>query len=137
MRVAVSSSHIVSAASSSSHSSPAPAWGPSHRRQFSTKFSYMGPSHRLQFSTNCSSVGPFHGVQSFRGHKSCHQTCFGVGSSLHRSCQEILGATSSTCQARREELRESIVEDAGRSATYCAIFSKPLLTRSLKGFQIN
>ncbi|KAM9590844.1 uncharacterized protein ACIBXB_005893 [Morphnus guianensis] len=50
----------------SSHSSPAPAWGPSHGRQSSTNFSNVGPSHRLQFFTNCSSMGPFHGVQSFR-----------------------------------------------------------------------
>ncbi|KAK4827158.1 hypothetical protein QYF61_015112 [Mycteria americana] len=35
----------------SSHSSPAPAWGPSHGRQS---------------SMNCSNVGPFHEVQSFR-----------------------------------------------------------------------
>jgi len=35
----------------SSHSSPAPAWGPSHRRQF---------------STSCSNVSPSHGVPSFR-----------------------------------------------------------------------
>ncbi|KAK4814103.1 hypothetical protein QYF61_008198 [Mycteria americana] len=79
----------------SSHSSPAPAWGPSHTRQSSTNFSNMSPSHRLQFFTNCSSVGPFHGVQSFRnrllqrgspaGHKSCQQTCSRADPSLHRS----------------------------------------------------
>lgn len=39
----------------SSHSSPAPAWGSSHKR--------------LSF-TNCSSVGPFHGVTSSFGHPS-------------------------------------------------------------------
>ncbi|KAK4818457.1 hypothetical protein QYF61_013663 [Mycteria americana] len=50
----------------SSHSSPAPAWGPTPRRQSPTNFSNVGPSHRLQFFTNCSSVGPFHRVQSFR-----------------------------------------------------------------------
>ncbi|KAM9591150.1 uncharacterized protein ACIBXB_006064 isoform 2-T2 [Morphnus guianensis] len=50
----------------SSHSSPPPAWGPSHGRQSSTNFSNVGPSHGLQFFTNCSSMGPFHGVQSFR-----------------------------------------------------------------------
>ncbi|KAK4831375.1 hypothetical protein QYF61_017506 [Mycteria americana] len=50
----------------SSHSPPAPAWGPSHSRQFSMTFSSMSPSHGLQFFTNCSNVGPFHGVQSFR-----------------------------------------------------------------------
>ena len=67
MGVAFSSSHIVSATPSSSHSSPAPVWGPSHERLS---------------STNCSSMGPP------RGHKSCQQTCSSVGSSLHRSCQE-------------------------------------------------
>ena len=50
----------------SSHSSPAPVWGPSHGRQSFTYFSNVSPSHRLQFFTNCSSMGPFHGVQSFR-----------------------------------------------------------------------
>jgi len=48
---AVSSLHLVSAAPSSSRSSPTPAWGPSHGRQS---------------STNCPSVGPVHGLQSCR-----------------------------------------------------------------------
>ncbi len=65
----------------SSHSSHAPAWGLSHRRQSSTNSSNMSSSHRPQFFTNCCSVGPFYRVQSFRngllqhgflkGHKSC------------------------------------------------------------------
>ncbi|GAB0176296.1 F-box only protein 31 [Grus japonensis] len=38
------------------HSSPAPAWSPSHRRQSSTSFSNASPSHGLQSFTNCSSV---------------------------------------------------------------------------------
>jgi len=50
----------------SSHSASAPAWGPSHGRQFSTNFSSVSPSHGLQLFTNCSGVGPFHRVQSFR-----------------------------------------------------------------------
>jgi len=50
----------------SSHSSPAPVWGPSHERQSSTSSSNMSPSHRMQFFTNWSSVGPFHGLQPFR-----------------------------------------------------------------------
>jgi len=50
--VAVSSSHVASAAPSSSHSSPAPVWGPTHVKQS---------------SMNCFSLG---------GHKSCQQTCF-------------------------------------------------------------
>jgi len=81
--VVVSSSHLVSASPSSSHSSLAPAWGPSHRRQTTTNISNMGPSHRLQLFTNCpvwmlptgcspsgtgcSSVGPLW------GHKSCQE----------------------------------------------------------------
>jgi len=50
----------------SSHSAPAPAWCPSRRRQFSTKFSNMSPSHSLQLFTNCPSMCPSHVVQSFR-----------------------------------------------------------------------
>jgi len=69
MGVTVSSSHVISAAPSSSGAEdsslpvPAPAWGPSHRRQFSTNFSNMSPSHRLQLFTKCPSVGPAHQVQ--------------------------------------------------------------------------
>ena len=51
MWAVISSSHVVTAAPSSSHSSLAPVWGSSHGRQF-----FM----------NCSSLGPSHGVQSFR-----------------------------------------------------------------------
>jgi len=50
----------------SSHSSPAPVWGPSHGRQFSTNFSNVSPSHGLQLFMNFPSVGLSHGVQSFR-----------------------------------------------------------------------
>ncbi|NXC66527.1 PLCZ1 phosphodiesterase, partial [Anhinga anhinga] len=51
----------------SSHSSPAPAWGPSHRRQSSMNFSNVPPSHGLQFFTNLlQHWGPSHGVRSFR-----------------------------------------------------------------------
>ena len=39
-------------------SSPAPAWGPTHRRQFSTNFFTVSPSHRLQFFMNCHSASP-------------------------------------------------------------------------------
>jgi len=63
MGVVVSPSHF--AASSYSRSFPAPAWGPSHRRQTSTNFSNVSPSHELQFFTDCCSVGPSHRVQSF------------------------------------------------------------------------
>jgi len=61
MGVSVSSSHTVSTAPLSSHSSPAPAWGPSQGRGSSRNFSNMSPSHGLQFFTNCFSVGPSHG----------------------------------------------------------------------------
>jgi len=43
----------------SSHSAPAPLWGPSHGKQFSMNCSNVGPSHRLQLFTNCPNVGPF------------------------------------------------------------------------------
>jgi len=102
MGIAVSSSHVVSSTPSSSgedssHSAPAPAWGPSQGRQFSTNFSNVTPSHGLQLFTNCSSVGPSHRVQCFRSRLLQHgspmgsqalpsqQTCSGVGSSLHGS----------------------------------------------------
>jgi len=51
MQAAVSSSHVVSSAPSSSLLYPAPVWGPYHGQQF---------------FTNCPSVGPFHRVQSLR-----------------------------------------------------------------------
>jgi len=66
MGFAVSSSYTISAAPSSSCSSPASVWGPSHGRQFFTNFSNVSPSHGLQLFMNWSSVGSFHGVQSFR-----------------------------------------------------------------------
>jgi len=80
MGVAVSSSHVVSAASSSSLSAPAPAWLPSHGRQFFMNFSSVSPSHGAQsFRNRLLQRG------SSRGHKPCQQTCSGVGSSLHGS----------------------------------------------------
>jgi len=91
MGVVVSSSHIVSATPSSSHSAHAPPWGPSHGRQY---------------STNYSSVGPFHGVQTFRDRllqpvspvrsqalpanlRQCRSP------QVHRSCQEPAPAQAS------------------------------------------
>jgi len=68
----VSSSHIVSAAPSSSrgrtpHTLPLlQCEGSSHWRQFSTNFSKVSPSHGLQRFMNYARVGPSHGVQSFR-----------------------------------------------------------------------
>ncbi|KAK4830930.1 hypothetical protein QYF61_014303, partial [Mycteria americana] len=64
-------------------------WGPSHRRQSSMNFSNVSPSHGLQFFMNCSSMGPP------RCHKSCQQTCSGVGSSLSVGPQVLPGACSS------------------------------------------
>ncbi|KAM9639019.1 uncharacterized protein ACIBXB_013710 [Morphnus guianensis] len=82
----------------SSHSSPAPAWGPSHSRQSSTNFSNVGPSHGLQFFTNCSSMRPFHGVQSFR---STLAHCSSVGPPQgHNSCSVGSSLPTSTGPAR-------------------------------------
>jgi len=81
---AVVSSQVVSAAPSSSCSATAPAWGPSHGRQFSTSCPSMGPSHGLQPLRNWLLQG---GCFPW-GHQPCQQTCSGVGSSLCRSCQE-------------------------------------------------
>ncbi|KAK4828634.1 hypothetical protein QYF61_000282 [Mycteria americana] len=85
----------------SSHSSPTPAWGPSHGRQSSTNFSNMSASHGLQFFMNCSSVGPFHRVQSFRSRLLQHGSPTGsqvlpadllqsgfLPPQVHRFCQE-------------------------------------------------
>jgi len=80
MVVAVSSSHVVSATPSSSCSSLAAVWDPSHGRQLCTNCSSVSPSHRCSPSgTGCSSVG------HPQSHKSCQQTCSGVGSSLNSS----------------------------------------------------
>jgi len=85
----------------SSHSAPAPAWGPFHGRLSSTNCSSVGPSHRLQLFTTRSSMGSSHGVQSFRNRLL--QSGSLVGSQVlpanllqrgllspwgHRSCQE-------------------------------------------------
>jgi len=113
MGVMVSSSHVVSAAPSfqgedSSHSAPAPAWGPTHGRQSSMNFFSVGPSHGLQFFTDCSSMGPFHGAQSLRNRLlqrgssmgsqalPANLLCPGLLSPLgHRSCQEPVPAQAS------------------------------------------
>jgi len=52
MGFSVSSSRFVCATPSSSLSSPAPAWHPSHDRQFSTNFSNVSPSHGVQSFRN-------------------------------------------------------------------------------------
>ena len=92
----VSWSHVLSPqGEDSSHSSTAPAWGPSHRRQSSTNCSHwvlptgcsssqttptwVLPMGCSPSGTGCSSVGPP------RGHKPCQQTYSSVGSSLHGS----------------------------------------------------
>jgi len=71
MEVAVSSSHVVSAAVSSSGEGlltlcPCSSVGPLPWETILHYFSNASPSHGLQFFTNCSSVGPCHRVQSFR-----------------------------------------------------------------------
>lgn len=55
----------------STHSFPAPTWGPSHRRQSSVNFSKVNCSHKLQFCTNCFSGGLFHGVSHSETGCSC------------------------------------------------------------------
>ena len=101
MGIAVSLSHILSSASSSSLSFLAPVWSSSCRRQSSTDFSSMSPSHGLQFFMNYSRICPFHGVQSFRSR--LFQRASPAGSQVlpanllqhgllfpwvHRSCQQ-------------------------------------------------
>ncbi|KAK4831745.1 hypothetical protein QYF61_018943 [Mycteria americana] len=92
----------------SSHSSPDPAWGPSHRRQSSMNFSNVSPSRGLQFFTNCSSVGPFCRVQSCRNRLLQRGSPTGsqvlpanllqhglLSPWVHRSCQEPAPAQAS------------------------------------------
>jgi len=110
MGVAVNSPHIVSTAPSSSHSSPAPGWGPSHRTQLSRNLSNVGHSYRLRYSqttpawvpsmgcspsgTGCSSVGrPL-------SHKSCQKTCSSMGSSLSTGPHVLAGTCSSAGSPR-------------------------------------
>ena len=77
---------VVSAAPSSSHASPAPAWGPSHRRQSSMNFSRVSPSHGLQLlhvlpqhgsppagSPALPAARPQPGLLSPRGHGPCQE----------------------------------------------------------------
>ena len=117
MGAVVSSSHIVSAAPSSSgedfsHSAPAPAWGPSHGRQFSTNFSNVSPSHRLQLfmnfpgwvlptgynpsGTGCSGMG------SPRGHSFLQASpCSGMGLLPRATCGDLLHC-GPPCAARAQ-----------------------------------
>jgi len=71
MGVAVSSSHVVSAAPSSSGGRlftlfPCSSVKSLSREAVLHKFPNVSPSHGLQLFTNCPRVGPSHGVQSFR-----------------------------------------------------------------------
>ena len=71
MEVAVSSSHVVCAAPSSSGGGlltlcPRSSVGSLPWRQSSMDCSSVSHSHRLQFSTNWSSMSPCHRVQSFK-----------------------------------------------------------------------
>jgi len=82
----VSSSYVVSAAPSFSHSSPAPAWGPSHRRQFSTNFSKVSPSHGVQsFRNRLLQYGSPMGSQVLPANLLQHGL---LSPRVHRSCQE-------------------------------------------------
>ena len=90
-----------------SSSRTAPAWVPC-----------MGCSPS---GADCSSVGPP------RGHKPCQQTCFGVGSSLHRATgpQVLPGACSSAGFPRGHSvLRASTCSGVG-SSTGCRWISAP------------
>ena len=84
----------------SSHSSPAPAWGPSHGRQSSMNFSNVSPSHGLQFFTNCSSMGPFHRVQSFRNGLLQHGSPVGPQVLLEKTCSSVDSSPQATGPAR-------------------------------------
>ena len=86
MGVMLSSSCVVSAAPSSSHSSPAPAWGPSHGRQSSTNWSSVGRP------TGCSPSG--RGCSSIGGHKPCQQSCSSMGSLLSTGPHILPGVCS-------------------------------------------
>jgi len=79
MQVVVSLSHI-SGTPSSSLSSPAPACGLPHSRQFAMNFSIVSPSHGLQFFMNCSNVSHFPRVQSFSNRVLQH--AFPMGSKV-------------------------------------------------------
>jgi len=98
MGAAFSSSHVVSvtpsgSGDSSSHSSPAPVWGPTHGRQSSLNCSNVSPSHGLSsqtaslciFSTGCPSGTGCSSMGSPRDQKPCQQTCSGMGSCLQGS----------------------------------------------------
>ena len=108
MGAAVSSLHVVFAAPSSSHFSPAAMGGPSHQGQSFMNFSNVGPSHGPHFFMTCSSVGAFIRVQSFRSRLLQHGSP--VGSQVlpekllqrgllspwgHRFCQEPAPARAS------------------------------------------
>jgi len=99
MGVALSSSHVVSVASSSSgedssHSAPAPAWLPT------TGYS---PSE-----TDCCSVG------LLRGHKPCQQTSSSVGSSL-------LGSTGPASSLLQHGLPTASQSPSGIHLLWCGI----------------
>jgi len=84
MRVAVSSSHVVPAAPSSSEGGfltlfPCSSMGSLPQETVLHKMLQCGPFPRMQSLRNCCSVGPLW------GHKSCLKTCSSVSSSLHGS----------------------------------------------------
>lgn len=74
---------------------PAATWGPSHGRQLSMNCSNLSPSHGQQFSIKCSNMdcsstgyscsGTACSSKGLQGHKSHHETCPSMGSSLQTS----------------------------------------------------
>ena len=90
-----------------SSSRTAPAWVPS---------TGCSPS-----GADCSSVGPP------RGHKSCQQTCFGVGSSLHGATgpQVLPGACSSAGFPQGHSLLRASTCSGVGSSTGCRWISAP------------
>ena len=113
MGVVVSSSHIVSAASSSSGTGlitlfPCSSVGSLPRETVLHELLQHGSFPRAAVLHNCSSVGPFHGVQSFRhrllqrGSPTGSQVlpenllqCGLLSPQIHRSCQEPAPAWAS------------------------------------------
>ncbi|KAK4810986.1 hypothetical protein QYF61_014458 [Mycteria americana] len=125
MGVAVSSSHIVSATPSSSHSSPAPVWGPTHRRQSSMNFSNVGPSHGLQFFRNgLLQCGALHGLQvdicstvnlhGLQGDNLLHH-------GLHHGLQGNL------CSGTWSTSSPSFFTDLGKTSCLCEVYGETAL----------
>ena len=133
MGVAVSSSHIVSASPSSSHSSPAPVWGTSQRRQFFTWVLPMGCS-----SSQTPPVWVRHGATSPASKPAP------VWASLSVGPQVLPGACSSaSCPQGHSLLWASTCSSVGSSMDCsgsllhgeppCAAGRQPALLQGLQG----